>query len=255
MAVGSLSPSSSRRCVERSFHGHLVWDSRAVLGLWFECAWKPGEGDDWLIKFDQIWTYFNQPIISSLVWGMEQPKSSFWVATKQRQNSLLAEASRAKFQCLLLKHAYRWWVEWHESYPHPHWSFIFWRFKCKLLVIIITIPVSETLPGMCSFPIAMGMKNPKWHQVTNLYFKGSKKKAPQQESICHQGRHRSQPKSCRWPDKAIPHGKMRLWGRIQPLWRRNPRVAVGNLATTSPFWWDWWVYGSCYSLLLRFYHD
>ena len=41
VAVGNLSLGSSRRCVERPFYGHPVWDSKAVRsGLWFECCEK-----------------------------------------------------------------------------------------------------------------------------------------------------------------------------------------------------------------------
>ena len=172
----------------------MVWDSRAVLGLWFECcAWKPGEGDD----KDQIGTYFNQPIISSLVWGMEQPKSSFW-ATKQFIGGSIEgqiPTFAAKRSLSLVSR-----VTWVIS---PSSSVHFLAVKMQV-VGDYNHYARQWNTAWHVFFSNLGMIDPKWHQ----------------------GRHRSQPKSCRWPDNAIPHGKMCLWGRIQPLWRRVTRVAL-----------------------------
>lgn len=199
----------------------MVWDSRAVGGgLWFECcAWKPG-GDD----KDQIGTYFNQPIISSLVWGMEQPKSSFWATKQFIGGSIEGQIPTfAAKRCLSLVSRVTWVIS-------PSSSVHFLAVKMQ---VVITMPVSETLPDMCSFPI--------WGWLTPSDIKAD---------IGHSRNHADDLTT------PFPMGKCAYEGAFSLYEGGLPRgwhwKNLGNPAATSPFWW---VYGSCYSLLLSFYHD
>ena len=179
-----------------------------------------------------------------------------------------------------MRHANRWWVEWHES-PIRQFVHGFWRIQLVGVIASdhksqwneapFTVVSSNTgwwfgtffvfpyignnHPNWLIFFRGVQTANQKqifllsnpswddWSQVTSSdspAVSRASNSAGSEESIW--GWHRSQPKSCRWPHKAIPHGKMCLRGRLQPLWRRGYAEWTrghSNWEAIKPpiFWW------------------